>query len=204
MSLYFSHGTYDGNDMLKRICLFVCLIFLTGLSYATNQIKDQITLFDSDGRMMFKSYLEESPLGQFLSDKGIRPEMTCTANYSGYTADWIIRDGKLYLENYYAEYKSLDKKEIEAHSKIKKLFPRAKGPVLAEWYTGTLHFGSGKIRQRIHLGHLALFDYLHVYSIRNGIIESQKTYKYPESVDYYKKRDQETTARVQKMIAGEK
>ncbi|WP_302013982.1 hypothetical protein [uncultured Akkermansia sp.] len=187
--------------MLKRICLFVCLIFFTGLSYSTNQIKDQITLFDSDGRMMFKSYLEESPLGRFLADKKIRHEMVSTANYSGYTADWIIRDGKLYLENYYAEYKSLDKKEIEAHSKIKKLFPRAKGPVLAEWYTGTLHFGSGKERQRIRFGHLTLFDYLYVYNIRNGIVESQKTYKYPANTDYYKKRDQETTAQVKKMMA---
>lgn len=185
--------------MLKKICLLVCLIFLTGLSRATVQMKDQITLFDSNGDMIFKSHIQESPLGQFLSNKGIRHEMTSTANYSGYTADWIIRDGKLYLENYYAGYK--DTKEIKAHSRMKKLFPRAKGPVLAEWYTGPLHFGSGKIKERIHSGHIILYELLYVYQIRNGILESQKTYQYPESVDYYEKRDQEIKDRVKKSIA---
>lgn len=187
--------------MLKRICLLICLTFFTGLSHATVQIKDQITLLDAKGGLLFKSYLQEFPLSQFLSDKGIKipHKFLCSANYSGYTADWIIRDGRLYLENYYSGYKSgLDRKEMKAHSKMKELFPTAQGPVLAEWYTGPLHFGSGKIKEVIHFGHTVLPEYLHIYQIRNGIVESQKTYKYPESIDDYKKESRKRPQRLKK------
>lgn len=187
--------------MLKRICLLACLIFLPGLSHATIQMKDRITLLDSNGGILCRNHLQENPLWPLFSSKGIKTSRGCTANYTGYTAAWLIKDGKLYLENYYSGYKSLDRKEIEAHSRMKELFPRARGPVLAEWYTGTLHFGSGSMKKSIHLGHTDLFEFLHVYRIRNGIVESQKTYQYPASIDYYKKRDQEQADRVKKMIA---
>lgn len=176
--------------MFRKVFSFFCLVSFVGTLHATVQIKDSIKLVDPQNKTVLESRIQEAPLQKILLEKKVESNSSflSTANYSGYTADWLVKDGKLYLENYYSGYENLNSETIKANSRLKQLFPESDGPVFAAWCTGTLHFGEGKERMVARLGHLVLYDYLHVYEIENGTVQSKKTYKYPEGLEYYKEK----------------
>ena len=110
-----------------------------------------------------KYLLIGAPLVQFLlQNPQIKFESYSTANWNGYQGYWLLTDDKLYIKN------------IKSSNYLFEDIFKAKGPILADWFTGTLEFGIGNFIPNHWWG--TYEDYIWL-NIDKGIVIEKKVIK---------------------------
>jgi hypothetical protein len=91
-----------------------------------------------------------------------------TACMRCYQCLWEITDGKLFLKDIHGDL--LDGTPLT----VKLLFPDSDGPVLADWYSGTLLFPEGKLLKYVHNEFMSKYEHeLHI-EVDKGIVKSEQ------------------------------
>jgi hypothetical protein len=121
-----------------------------------------------DNKIIYKgkSYFTYSdPLAVYLSEKGIKVISDCSACWSGYVGTWEIVGSKLFIakiEPFFLD--EADEKKIRMES----LFP-CQERVFADWYTGEIHIGLGKVLYYTNVFHTPVCEEDLYIQIENGI-----------------------------------
>jgi hypothetical protein len=163
-----------------RTLLFLLTVwfFASVTAHATVQEDDGLVVNGESGS------IDEQPLTKVISDRRLNFTATSTANYRGYVAQWSIDEGKLYLTDFTGSVRGKKKT-------LGWLFPKAKGKVPADWYTGTIEVNLGNLRMsKIH-GHVAVTDRLTVLAIEKGVVKRRQTFKYPKNIPVINQRQSE-------------
>lgn len=154
---------------MKRILLIVIALLAIPInSWATAQLPEQLIY---KGKTVG---IYSEPLEQYFNKDHPKPiewiQATCTALWRGYLATWEIKDDKLYLVKIVRDGCSDDAPAMP----LSKLFPGAKGPIFAKWYTGTLIVPQGKVLQYVHMGYQSIYEQeLHI-KIKDGKVVGKK------------------------------
>jgi len=139
--------------------LVICCVFsLPILALATDQEHDTISFAGE------AAFVLECPLAPLLEKRSNKMlfDVIRTSNWKGYEASWEIKGTNLLLTSFYATRKG-DPIEVDF------LFPRRNPPILADWYSGSLHVPSGKWTKRREGWS---FERLAVLQVTNGVVKS--------------------------------
>lgn len=127
-----------------------------------------------------KEMLFTEPFAVFLdanetARKTLEREMSapCSAAWRGYQGQWAIRDGKLYLDALIANPCSKPERQLP----LKAFFPGTSGPVLAEWFTGSLTVPQGKLVRYEHMGYASRYERYLVIKVERGKVVAQTEIK---------------------------
>lgn len=146
----------------------------------TAQMSDTITI---DGAVL---QLFAEPLEAYFSDapehSHPRPDFapTNTANWRGYLARWEIRDGRLYITALDAELCERGGPEGWRCDKrrpfhLADLFPSSRGPVFADWYSGTLRVPLGAQMDYVHRGYESVYEFDLLLIVDRGLVTATRT-----------------------------
>lgn len=158
--------------MKKKIFLliFLSLLIFSSSALATAQWPDHliykgktVKLFTNPLYSYFKN--NPPPKGLFKS--------TCSAIWRGYVATWQIIDDYLYLVRLVEGTCDSNAPEIP----LSKIFPGAKKPVKATWYSGTLLVPEGKMLDYVHMGYRSVYEKETRLTIENGKVTGTRTVK---------------------------
>ena len=120
------------------------LLLIPALSYGTAQAPDIIKI---DG----KTYeLNTNPLASKLKDLNWIPPkeaIQSSGNWRSYIAHWEIKHHQLILNDVTIEVDGPVEHEWVNKSIFKDIFPSAKTPFIAIWYSGALIVPDGKLKQ---------------------------------------------------------
>ncbi len=109
----------------------VFLLCLSSLSFATEQIRDVLTV----GGGYY--HIRETPLSQLYDSEKLssilKPEV-CSGSWRGYKASWEIRDGHLWLTHIRKNPCNDSYESIKAET----LFPSKEYPIKAGWHNGKI------------------------------------------------------------------
>lgn len=141
----------------------------------TAQIADAITI-DGVQQMLFteplSAWFASAPKPSFVPDS--------TANWRGYVASWEIRDGRLFLTSLKGEI--CDDPAFTGWACQKRrpasladLFAKAKPPIFAEWYSGTLRVPLGAQIKYQHMGYESVFEFDLLLTIEKGRVVTTTT-----------------------------
>jgi hypothetical protein len=148
----------------KLLALLALFLTIPINSWATAQLPDKLIY---EGKTVG---IYSEPLEQYFSKDRPKPiewmRMTCTALWRGYLATWEIKDDKLYLVKIVRNGCDEDAPALP----LSKLFPGAKGPVFATWYTGTLVIPQGKVLKYVHMGYQSIYETELHLRIKDGIL----------------------------------
>ena len=104
----------------------------------------------------------------FAANPSLRPKFTgfnsaCTR---GYTAQWEIREGRLYLTGMEMVCKT--------DTTFDSLFPNGKDGIFAGWVRGELTCPYGNLLKYDHAGFVRRREYELILSLENGVLESAR------------------------------
>jgi hypothetical protein len=116
----------------------------------THQVMD--LLIDGEHR----SYLACEPLALWPGITQWRFTMRSSANWRGYTANWEIAQGSLFLVGIHGIATSVSGGSERAVC-IEDLFEKP-GPVEAKWVTGTMRVVSGTTKRYVHMGYESSYE----------------------------------------------
>jgi hypothetical protein len=116
--------------------------------------------------------MHSEPLEDYFEAKGERPEFggICTSCWRGYIGTWEIKDDRLYL----VSLEGFGKLKDGTEASLQTIFPDQDGPILADWYSGTLKIPEGEMLEYIHAGYASRFERDRFFEIEKGHIT--KTY----------------------------
>ncbi|MBF0105189.1 MAG: hypothetical protein HQM16_07665 [Deltaproteobacteria bacterium] len=114
-----------------------------------------------------------TPLEDYLKTLSKRPEIfdgpSCSACWRGYVGTWVIKEGFLYLVDLKAG-DCTNEKTIP----LKKIFAGQKGPVRADWFSGTIRLPKGNLTQYVHMGFASQYERYLLIEIDKGRVISEK------------------------------
>ena len=150
--------------------ILAALLLSTPATVATEQEEDAIRY---EGKT---AHLLERPLGLHLQTLSPRPRFDPprSSNWKGYSADWEIRDSKLYL----VAFEALSSRKPVP---ISDLFPKRELPILADWFTGTLHLLSAERERKV--GGYPVFKHVTQMRVKNGVLSEKKEMENVSIVD---------------------
>ena len=139
-----------------RIVTALGVVALAAPTFATEQARDTVT-FAGQQHMML-----ERPLNDFLRRLPAIPrfDIPSTANYKGYTTGWQVTDSRFYLTSFSATTNR------QPYS-VTLLFPDRRLPILADWYSGTIHIVSG--RETLANGYRT-YERVTAFRVTNGVL----------------------------------
>ena len=113
--------------------------------------------------------LFSDPLGQYFEKQGYKYGLRAphTANWRGYTADWIITDNTLKLVGFNGH---LAEEDPELGQVIGlEMFGLTKGQCMdATWFTGELRVQDGKMLEYVHAGWASIYEREIILTIQGG------------------------------------
>lgn len=156
--------------MIKHISILIFSLWTT-VSFATGQI-GELVIYKGDTLTMLSE-----PLEIYLRENEPREKLhpvlgngSSTALWRGYVGLWKIDDGRLLLVDIYAFG---DKTQS-----IKKfIFKNQIEAVFADWFTGELVIGKGKVIRYNHSGYDRSYEQEIVVNIRSGMSQNETEYK---------------------------
>ena len=162
------------------LAILVAFVLAPFSARATVQARDSITLDGKPGK------LDEVPFGDYPGFKRIEFRATSTGNYRGFVCRWKIDVGKLYLTefegNVVASNRIAGLLEKEGMRDLKWLFPKSRGPVFADWYTGPLTVSLGEpVLIKMH-GHIVVTESLAVLQVEKGVVKTKRLLRYPANI----------------------
>lgn len=155
--------------MKKMLIVVAFLLALPINAWATAQIPDRLIY---EGKTVG---IYSEPLEQYFNKDHPKPiewmQAMCSALWRGYLATWEIKDDKLYLIRVVKDGCSSDAPAYP----LSNLFPGKKGPIFADWYTGTLVVPQGERLKYVHMGYQSVYEKeLHI-AIKDGNVVGTKT-----------------------------
>ncbi|MBI5208676.1 MAG: hypothetical protein HY927_01725 [Elusimicrobia bacterium] len=81
-----------------------------------------------------------------------------SACWRGYIGTWEIKDGRFYLVAIEGKYSLA-----------------GKGPLFADWFTGTLRIPQGEMLEYVHMGYASVFEREIVVKIAKGLVAGTRT-----------------------------
>jgi hypothetical protein len=145
-----------GKLTLIRTLIALAVLAVAVSTFATEQVRDTVTITGQQHSML------ERPLNGLLCRLPAIPrfDVPSTANYKGYTASWEVRDSRLYLASFSA---TTNRQPFSATL----LFPDRTLPILADWYSGSVHIISG--RETLAHGHYT-YERVTALRVKNGVV----------------------------------
>lgn len=100
----------------------------------------------------------------------------------GYIASWSIRENRLLLNDIEGEYvaSSFIFGRKLTKTSLKKIFPKSKGNVFANWYSGKLRIPAGSMTQYEHQDYNSRFEKEIIVTIENGMVIKMVTLDYTQ------------------------
>ena len=165
--------------MKRLLALFVILLSLSPLAFATAQIPETLIL-DGTERALFTN-----PLDPWLREHGNADkllsyisEQRCSASWRGYAGNWEIRNDQLVLVK--LRVNPCGQKSTDVP--LSALFPRQTAPIVATWFSGRLTVPDGKQTQYVHMGYISKYERYILLQIERGkIVSRQIVTELPES-----------------------
>ena len=110
------------------------------------------------------------PLADYFTLHGAKPQFQpdCTALVRGYVGFWEIKDGQLWLVAIEGKLKD------GADCHLSSLFPASSGPVLADWFSGTLRIIQGELLEYVHSGFMSIYERDLLIEIDRGRVVSER------------------------------
>lgn len=200
---------------MNRWRLAACLVCAVSVPvWATSQAPDRIRI-EGQEHTLLGNPLEALWQGE---SRFLRPDFQerpafghSTANWRGYVATFEVADGKLWLVSIKAYlyrgpgiqhegrtdeqalkafYEEARKPEYWAPVTLEGLFPgKAKdGRVLADWFTGELRVGLGKILRYAHMGYGSIYEQELFLTVKRGLVTERRLVDHrgkplPDSLD---------------------
>ncbi len=147
---HFSESEKTMRKLTPILILFV--LIMPDLALTTAQHPDYL-VYQGETFPMFSN-----PLESFFDEKNPRPNhlfpFLSTACWRGYIATWKIEDRQLYLIKLRDCAPTSEAQEIPLSS----VFPGQKGPIKADWYSGTLQIPQGKQLLYVHMGYGSVYE----------------------------------------------
>jgi hypothetical protein len=163
------------------------LLAIPSLARATAQAPE-ILLIDGKEHALrstpLEGYLEKHPHKEIRIAGG----GYSTALWRGYVATWEIKDDKLMLvkiEGFKDEWRAYP---------LEKVFPKQKGPILADWYTGLLSVPEGELLAYVHMGFESTFEKEQLFLIEKGVVKKKATIKNLDADPFTSVRDRRWVA----------
>ncbi len=156
--------------MRMFLVTIVILLATATPSWATAQSPEKLIHQGKELPMFstpLESYLERHP-----DVKMPTPDVGSTGLWRDYVATWSIKEDKLFLVKIEQQAATKNKagefdftwREVP----LDKIFPKAKEPVLADWYNGVLRVPQGKQLQYIHMGFESRYEKDLLFLIEKG------------------------------------
>jgi hypothetical protein len=163
-------------SLLRALTLSALLLATT--ASATAQRGDVLLL---DGK---PHTLHTNPLSGWLkSHPDVLPSggVEMSSNWRGYVATWDVADDRLRLRKVEVSYEKgtepggsgkvlrpdvFDLVEVDV---LRTLFPPG-GPVVADWYSGTLVVPQGRLVAYVHLGYGSTYERYTILPVRGGVV----------------------------------
>lgn len=115
-----------------------------------------------------------------------------TACLRGYSATWAIHDSMLYLTGISGYWDAVLETPTQQsfappgqELRLQHIFPNAREPIVANWFSGQLRCPVGKLLRRVPLDFASLYECDLLIEVRNGqvISESERTNPVPLPID---------------------
>jgi hypothetical protein len=157
---------------MKTILAIVASAVSTA-AMATRQIPDHILVGGSREAVVSSPGIPGLRFDETQKGLGLDMGPSCSASWRGYSADWEVDDGKLFLAAVHAD--PCNKKPPIVP--LTKLFPNSHGPVQATWFTGRLVIPRGKPPQYGNAAYPSGYESYLIISVRAGVVHSQTEVK---------------------------
>ena len=113
-----------------------------------------------------KTYsMHTNPLEPYLAEHAHalpQPTVRSSALWRGYIATWVVRDGKLFLEDV-----RMLTSDNHDRSVMKSLFPDG-APQVATWFTGNLIVPTGELVRYVHMGYGSTYSSYLIATVTKG------------------------------------
>ncbi len=131
----------------------------------TAQVPESIK-YEGKGRSLLSC-----PLSDYFTLANIESPFNgnCTALWRGYTGNWEILNGRLYLVSVKAEFDEGNDTTLED------IFPGFGKRVFAHWYSGELRIPVGKQLECVHMGFASKYEKEIFLKVRQGVIINKRT-----------------------------
>lgn len=158
--------------MRALVLLLSCILPIFAFGTAQHP---EVLLFEGKKESMFAE-----PLEKYFSESRPKPEMfepTSTACWRGYIGTWKIQDGSLLLISLGRErMKKMDGewRIVMDNVPLTKVFPDARGPVHAEWFSGVIRVPRGKMLRYVHMGFGSLTEQNLYLTFKTGRLTAKR------------------------------
>lgn len=156
--------------MMRRLSIIILSLWAT-FSFATGQ-RGELVIYKGDTLIMLSE-----PLETYLRDNEPREKLhpilgngSSTALWRGYVGLWRIENGQLLLIDVYAF-------GDKAQSIKKFIFKNRQGDILADWFTGELVIGKGKVIRYNHGGYDRSYEQEIVVTVQDGNVKNEIEHK---------------------------
>lgn len=165
---------------LKFVVFAFFMIFIQ--AYSTGLSSDIITIKGKTWGLLSKPLWADSTL--YTKVMAFIPENHCisTANWDGFTAYWIVRRNRLYLQKIEVCVYDKDNKSDSVYTydvdALKGVFHEFyhNGSIKADWFCGQLRAGRGELVRYVHSGFDRNLEEEIVMTVNNGRIVDRKHY----------------------------
>ncbi len=164
--------------MGKRLVTIInCLLLFHFLAWGTAQEGDILILDGEEWELLYTPLQKIDSLSYVSLQKAFEWEGRSTGNYRGYVAYWSISNGRLYLEKVVMYDEQYLPKDCD-YSVILKTLSRYdnNGRICAEWVSGEMIAGRGKIIRYQHMGFDRDYEEEIVVSVTQGVASLSQIY----------------------------
>ena len=173
---------------MKKILLFLMAFITSTSAHATWQEGDILYVNGERWELLCKPIGWDSVFYHKLKDALPKDRVKTTANWSGYTAAWSVKNNKLVLDSILVEI--YDKKSpLKTNfrkltpDELAKVFGNRKLPIAATWFNQSVVAGKGKVIWYLHSGyHRHYAQELHL-TFKRGKVAKRKLYNNGVIVD---------------------
>ena len=161
----------------RLITLLFCLFLFHFLAWGTAQEGDILILDGEEWELLYTPLEKLDSLSYVSLQKAFEWEGRSTGNYRGYVAYWSISNGRLYLEKVVMYDEQYLPKDCD-YSVILKTLSRYdnNGRICAEWVSGEMIAGRGKIIRYQHMGFNRDHEEEIVVSVTQGVASLSQIY----------------------------
>ena len=160
-----------------------CILFLSCFigAFATGQKGDVIFIEGQQWTLLGKPIDTDSALFFRLNEVLPENRVESTANWSGYTAYWSIKNGNLCLDSVLVDIHQ----ECLPSDDLKSVFHDyyVNDNIIATWFNGNIRVAKGEVIFYIHQDFARNYEKEQIITIENGVTTQWKSYHNQEIVD---------------------
>lgn len=158
-----------------RFSVTIFLLILSSWRLLATAQTPEVLILDGKKEDMFAE-----PLEAYFADGHPRPplfdEPLSTGLWRGYIGTWEIQDDQLYLKSLERPtYKSVSGETIVENMDVLAIvFPKAKKPIKAEWFSGVISVPRGEMLRYVHMGFGSVFSRVLYVTLKDGKVLAKR------------------------------